>query len=316
MSSLLEADRACEALAATHYENFPVLSALMPRAQRPHIARLYAYCRHVDDLGDEGPLGRQERLAALEAWRADLARCWSGEHSPPGSGVAPDGPEESEHAGHGPYARDLIGKPEHPILRALAATVAELGLPAGPFERLVDANVQDQQVSRYATFEDLRAYCRCSADPVGELVLAIFGSRDAELLALSDRICTGLQLANFWQDVAVDRDKGRLYLPLEDLDRFGVASDRLEADPEAFRRLMAFEVERAREWLHSGAPLAGQAPKGLGGPVGLFVRGGLAILSAIEASRYDVLARRPKVGRMAKLGILVATVGARATGRW
>lgn len=290
MSSLaveLEGDRVCRELAENHYENFSVVTRLVPRAYRRHMTRLYAYCRYVDDLGDEGPYATEERLARLDAWHEDLQRCWS-------------------------------GVPEHPLLQALQHTVHALALDREPFERLIEANRLDQRRDRYATFADLRDYCRRSADPVGEMVLALFGVRDPALVALSDLVCTGLQLANFCQDVAVDWQKGRVYLPLEDLERFGVPIDALSAraaSPE-FKALLAFEVARARQFLLEGAPLAQAVPASLRPPLGMFVRGGLAILERVEAEGYDVLSRRPTVSKGAKVMIALRTLVAQRTGRW
>ncbi len=281
------ADAACRALAGSHYENFDVVGILVPKDLRAHLARLYAFCRHTDDLGDEGGASVEERLDALTAWSEDLERCWG-------------------------------GQPEHPYLVALAHSVRELELPREPFFRLVEANRMDQRKTSYDTFADLRYYCRHSADPVGEMVLHSVGAATPETIALSDSICTGLQLANFWQDVRVDRDKGRRYIPQEDLARFGVSESDL-ASPiasDAFRRLVEFEVERARQLLLAGTPLVKLAPGGVRPALGGFVRGGLAILDRIEKQRYDVLARRPEVSRLAKVGIAVRTLAAQAIGGW
>jgi squalene synthase HpnC len=281
------ADQHCRELAEGHYENFTVASRWVPEPQRRHMIRLYAYCRHVDDLGDEGPATPAERLAQLDEWHADLRRCWE-------------------------------GRPDHPILQAMQRSVEELDLPIDPFERLVEANRQDQVVTRYPDFAALRGYCRHSADPVGELVLGLFGAADPERIALSDRICTGLQLANFCQDVRNDLGRGRIYLPMDSLARFGVTPDALaapEAGPEV-RRLLAFEVERARSFLLEGAPLAKRVPRRLRLPLGLIVRGGLAILDRVAEADFDVLRARPTVSRRAKLAIAFRTMVAQGFGGW
>ena len=281
------ADAACRALAGSHYENFDVVGSLVPRELRPHLARLYAFCRHTDDLGDEGGGSVEDRLEQLADWAVDLERCWG-------------------------------GQPEHPYLVALTHSVRELGLPREPFFRLVEANRMDQRKTSYDTFADLIYYCRHSADPVGEMVLHAVGAATPETIALSDSICTGLQLANFWQDVRVDRDKGRRYIPHEDMARFGVTEADLASSiaSEAFRRLMEFEVERARQMLLAGTPLVRLAPRSLRPALGGFVRGGLAILDRIAQQRHDVLARRPEVSRLTKVGIAVRTLASQAIGGW
>lgn len=283
----LAADRACRQLAGSHYENFAVIGILVPRRQRAHMARLYAFCRHTDDLGDEGDGSPEDRLRALDDWNADLERCWS-------------------------------GQPRHPYLVALAHSIRELSLPREPFFRLVEANQMDQRQTRYATFADLLHYCRHSADPVGEMVLRVFECAGPETVALSDQICTGLQLANFWQDVSIDRVKGRIYLPLEDLERFQVSEEELDGPmaTEAFRSLLRFEVERARQLLQDGAGLVRLAPRPLRPALGGFVRGGLAVLDRIAGQDYDVLSRRPEVSKLTKAAIAARTLVSQAVGGW
>ncbi len=258
--------------AKSRTENFTVASRLLPRSLRAHLGAVYGFARFVDDVGDLAPGDRERQLDWVEA---ELARSFQG------------------HA-------------THPVLVAVERSAAELGLDRRPFDDLIAANRQDQRVSRYPTYADLEAYCALSANPVGRLVLAILGRRDALAVALSDLVCTGLQLVEHWQDVAEDLRAGRIYLPLEDLERFGVAEEELAAPAAtpAFRRLMAFEVGRARDLLRSGAPLVGLlAPAGRVAVAG-FVGGGLAQLDAVERHGYDVLAYRVKASRCA--------VGARA----
>ena len=247
-------------------ENFSVASIVLGRDNRRHLTAIYGYARLVDQLGDavEG-----DRLAALDAFEADLSRI---------------------------FEDDM---PLHPVLRRLAPTVRELDLPRDPFDRLIEANRRDQEVPVYETFDELVAYCDLSANPVGELVLHVFRAATPDRIALSDKVCTALQLAEHWQDVAEDRAAGRIYLPAEDLERFGVAPADLDvgnAGPK-LRELMTFEVARARALLDEGAPLVGR----LGGrariAVAGYVGGGRAALDAIGAAGHDVLAGAPKAGR-------------------
>ena len=276
--SLDEARAYCERLARSHYENFSVATWFLPKRLRPHFHSIYAYCRISDDLGDE--VGNpQHALQLLDIWEGELDRCYA-------------------------------GQPRHPVFVALAETVRACDIPRGPFADLLTAFRQDQRVSRYETFQDVLGYCHYSANPVGRLVLYACGYRDAERQQLSDYTCTALQLANFWQDVAVDYGKGRIYLPLEDLRRFGV-SEKDIAERRAtsqFLELMCFEVQRAREWFHKGLPLAEKVDSELAIDIELFSRGGLAILQAIEDQGYDVLRRRPVISKPRKLA-LVARAG-------
>jgi squalene synthase HpnC len=276
--SLEEARAYCERLARSHYENFSVATWFLPRRLRPHFHSIYAYCRISDDLGDE--VGNpQHALQLLDIWEGELEACYA-------------------------------GRPRHPVFVALAETVRACDIPRQPFADLLTAFRQDQRVNRYETFEDVVGYCRYSANPVGRLVLYACGYHDDERQQLSDYTCTALQLANFWQDVAVDYGKGRIYLPLEDLRRFGVTEKDIterRATPQ-FLELMRFEVQRAREWFHKGLPLAEKVDSGLAIDIELFSRGGLAILQAIEDQGYDVLRRRPVISKTRKLA-LVARAG-------
>ncbi len=272
--SLEEARAYCQRLARSHYENFSVATWFLPRRLRPHFHSVYAYCRISDDLGDE--VGDpQHALQLLDIWEGELDACY---------------------AGH----------PRHPVFVALAETVRACDIPRQTFADLLTAFRQDQRVTRYQTFQDVLGYCRYSANPVGHLVLYTCGYRDAERQQLSDYTCTALQLANFWQDVAVDYGKGRIYLPLEDLRRFGSSEAEIaarRATPQ-FLELMRFEVQRAREWFHKGLPLAQKVDRELAIDIELFSRGGLAILDAIERQDYDVLARRPVISKPRKLALV------------
>jgi squalene synthase HpnC len=269
-----EAQEYCRRLARSHYENFSVASWFLPKRLRQHFFNIYAYCRVADDLGDE--VGNPEAsLQLLDEWQAELDACYN-------------------------------GNPRHPVFVALAATVRKFDIPRQPFADLLQAFRQDQAITRYETFEDLVGYCRYSANPVGHLVLYLCGYRDPDRRALSDRTCTALQLANFWQDVSVDYAKGRIYLPLEDLRRHGVSEEEIATNRNtpAFCQMMRFEVQRAREWFSEGWPLSGKVDRDLAVDLELFSRGGQEILSAIERQGYAVLGRRPAISKTRKLALV------------
>lgn len=273
--SLAEARAYCERLAKSHYENFSVASWFLPKRLRQHFYNVYAYCRISDDLGDE--VGNpQQSLELLDQWETELNSCYA-------------------------------GAPKHPVFVALTETVQEFSIPKHEFSDLLIAFRQDQTVTRFETFDDVLAYCRYSANPVGHLVLYLCGYSDAERQQLSDYTCTALQLANFWQDVFVDFGKGRIYLPLEDLRRFGVTGDDIaqrRATPQ-FLSMMKFEVERAREWFKRGLPLIKKVNRELALDLDLFSRGGMEILRAIERQGFDVLRSRPVISKPRKLMLVV-----------
>ena len=273
--TLAEAQEYCRRLARAHYENFSVASWFLPERLRQHFFNVYAYCRISDDLGDE--VGNPDlSLQLLNQWEAELDACYD-------------------------------GSPRHPVFVALAGTVREFEIPKQEFADLLTAFRQDQRVSRYDMFNDVLGYCRYSANPVGHLVLYLCGYRDSERQQLSDHTCTALQLANFWQDVSLDYAKGRIYLPLEDLRRFGVSEDdiRNSENMPAFREMMKFEVARAREWFRQGLPLVEKVDWELATDIELFSRGGLEILRAIERQDYAVLGRRPAISKMRKVALVV-----------
>ncbi len=271
----LEQSRAyCERLARSHYENFSVTSWFLPARLRQHFFNVYAYCRISDDLGDE--VGNPAAsLLLLDQWQRELDACYA-------------------------------GSPRHPVFVALAETVRKFEIPQHEFSDLLTAFRQDQTITRYETFDDLLGYCRNSANPVGHLVLYLCGYRDAERQKLSDYTCTALQLANFWQDVSVDYAKGRIYLPLESLRRFGVTEEDLTANrnTSSFCEMMRFEVARAREWFERGLPLVGKVDKELAIDLELFTRGGQEILKAIEKQGFAVLGRRPTISKSRKLALV------------
>jgi squalene synthase HpnC len=277
--AIAEAYAACTKLAREHYENFPV-GRLVPRNMQPHVHAIYAFARYADDLADEGYAGSakaqgvrdvmtpDQRLAALDDWERQL-------RAPPGTPGL------------------------HFIFIALHETIRELDLPSSLFTDLLSAFKQDVVKRRYADFPEVLDYCRRSANPVGRLVLLLHGHREDELHRLSDHICTGLQLANFWQDVGVDLEKDRMYLPEDDRQKFGVTEESLFAHraDDKYRKLLAFEVARAQEIFEAGAPLT----KKLRGLLRLEIRltwlGGTIILRKIEGLHFDTLNHRPKVGK-------------------
>ena len=272
--SLEEAQKYCARLAHSHYENFSVVTWFLPKHLHQHFYNIYAYCRISDDLGDE--VGdKQQSLILLDEWEAELKQCYS-------------------------------GAPRHPVFVALRDTVREFNIPQHEFSDLLIAFRQDQTITRFPTFDDVLGYCHYSANPVGHLVLYLCGYRDAQRQQLSDNTCTALQLANFWQDVAVDYDKGRIYLPLDSMARFGVSEREIanrKATPQ-FRALLKFEVQRARDWFQRGLPLAKMVDRSLALDIELFSRGGMAILDAIERQGYDVLTRRPVISKPRKLWLV------------
>lgn len=270
----IEAEGYCRRLATSHYENFPLVSLLLPKELHQHFYNVYAYCRWADDLGDE--IGDPaESLELLAWWRGELLACYA-------------------------------GRVNHPVFVALKRTIDEFSIPIGPFLDLISAFEQDQTVTEYETFDQLRDYCRRSADPVGRLVLYLCRSYSDENAHLSDSICTGLQLANFWQDVARDYDIGRIYLPKEDRERFCYRTADLIAhviNPE-FVELMRFEVTRARQFLLNGLPLVERLPGRLQVDIDLFARGGLRILDRIESIGFRVWETRPKVSKLDAVKLL------------
>ena len=243
-------------------ENFPVASVLFPRRLRPHLRAVYGFARLVDILGDEL---EGDRPAALDELEHELAACYSGE-------------------------------PSWPVMRALAPTIHEFSLPKEPFERLIEANRMDQSIAEYGTWGDLKEYCRHSADPVGRLVLGLLRlDGDPELVSASDDVCTGLQLVNFLQDVPRDLELGRVYLPLEDRRTFGVTV--LDRPSPELLELLRYEAARARGLLGAGRLLQEWIGGRMGRAVGLFARGGLAALDALESAHWDVFTGRPRPSR-------------------
>lgn len=271
----LAPEELCRKLARSHYENFTVGSFLLPKSLRRHVYNIYAYCRVCDDLADETGDPRMS-LRLLEWWREELVVCYQ-------------------------------GRPRHPIFRALAETIEKFDIPPEPFADLISAFEQDQRVTRYATFEELLGYCERSANPVGRLFLYLLGYRDEARQRLADFTCTALQLANFWQDIPTDYAKGRVYLPQEDLERFGYTEAELRngiLNP-SFVQLMRFETARTRELFDRGALLARLISGPGAADVALFTAGGMSLLRAIERRGFDVFHGRIKVPAWTKLGLVL-----------
>jgi squalene synthase HpnC len=248
-----------------HYENFPVASLLLPAAQRAPVGVIYRFARSADDFADEGELAPQERLERLDAYRAALRGIARGE------------------------------TPGEPLFAELARLVRERGLPLEPLHDLLDAFSQDVVKPRYADFDELLDYCRRSANPVGRLLLHLFGASTPDNVAQSDAVCTALQLANFWQDVAIDHAKGRIYLPQDEMARFGVSEDHIAQGrcDDAWRALIGFEIDRTRALMQSGAPLGRRLPGRLGLEIRATVQGGLRVMDKLAAIGGDVFRHRP-----------------------
>lgn len=261
-------------LATRHYENFNVVSWLLPRELHQHFYNVYAYCRWADDLGDEVP-DTPQALALLDWWESELDACYA-------------------------------GRPQHAVFRALQPTIAQFEIPKTPFADLLKAFRQDQTTKRYADWAGVLGYCKFSANPVGHLVLYLCGHRDAERQRLSDATCTALQLANFWQDVARDLDKNRIYIPLDRAAAHGVS----EADivskrfSESYAALMRELIAYTRNLFQEGLPLAKMVRPELRLDIELFSRGGMAVLDAIERMGYDTLHQRPVISRGKQVRLL------------
>ncbi|MDD4929930.1 MAG: squalene synthase HpnC [Gallionella sp.] len=255
-------------MSVDHYENFPVASVLMPKRLRKPVAAIYHFARAADDIADEGDLPDHERLQQLDAFRAELDRI------------------------------RLNETPTTPLFRNLAAEIRQYALPLPPLFDLLDAFSQDVVKKRYDNYTDLLEYCRRSANPVGCLLLHLYGEATPVNLAYSDAICTSLQLINFWQDVAKDWKISRVYLPLDEMARYNVPESQIEQQicDENWRRLMKFQVDRARALMLQGAPLGSILTGRIGLEMRMIIAGGLRILAKIEAADYDVFRRRPVLG--------------------
>ncbi|MBI1804402.1 MAG: squalene synthase HpnC [Ignavibacteriae bacterium] len=274
--SLDEAFDYCAQITEAHYENFPVASLFLPQEKRPYIQAIYAFSRTADDVADEFRFSKEERLVRLENWEQQLVQCYEGNAS-------------------------------HPIFIALSDTVRRLGIPIEPLKDLLAAFKRDITQNRYETFDDLLSYCKCSANPVGRLVLMIFNQKDEKLFALSDHICTALQLTNFWQDAAIDRKKDRLYIPIEDMQKFEYRMDDWKEGTmnSRFRDMMKFEIKRTREMFYQGAELPSIVEKELQIELRLVWFGGMAILKKLDRIEYNVFHQRPALSNVDKFMIFV-----------
>jgi squalene synthase HpnC len=273
-----EAEQYTRWIATRHYENFHVVSFLLPKKLHQDFFNVYAFCRWADDLGDEiGDISESLRL--LTWWNEQLDAMYQGSAT-------------------------------HPVFLGLQQTVKRHDLPKEPFADLIHAFVQDQTVTRYRNFEELFGYCRYSANPVGRLVLYLCGYRDEERQRLSDATCTALQLANFWQDVIVDLEKDRVYIPLDVMERHGytVAELYVRRFNPAFQKVMKDVVAEARRLFLIGLPLSKQVDKRLAVDLELFSRGGMKVLEKIEELDYDVLAARPVISKVERAGLLLKTL--------
>ncbi|HTA43081.1 MAG TPA: squalene synthase HpnC [Bryobacteraceae bacterium] len=273
-----EAEQYTRWLATHHYENFHVVSFLLPKELHQDFYNVYSYCRWADDLGDE--IGDTvESLRLLDWWGRELDRMYAGEA-------------------------------QHPVFVALRGTCTKYGIPKQPFADLIRAFIQDQTVTRYQTWDEVLHYCIYSANPVGRLVLYLCGYSDAERQALSDATCTALQLANFWQDVTVDQQKDRVYLPLDLLAKHNYTVEELFAHQfdDRFRGIMREAVEYARALFLKGLPLNKMVNRRLAVDLELFSRGGMRVLEKIEQQGYDVLSRRPKISKLERVTLLLGTL--------
>src|SRR4030095_740235 len=275
----------CEDITRKHYENFPVASLLLPKDKRRYIFSIYAFARAADDFADEPGIegGAEKRLALLEEWRLKLEDCYN-------------------------------GKAYDPIFIALGKTVADCKIPIKTLENLLKAFKQDIVKSRYATFDEVLGYCENSANPVGRLVLMVFGRQDEEMFYYSDKICTALQLTNFWQDIVIDLEKNRVYLPEEDIIRFGYSYDRLfeKKFDNSFKELLKFEVNRTRDLFNKGKKLIeltenNKASKKLSKELRLTLTGGNMILDKIEELGYNTLTYRPVISKFEKIKLFLRT---------
>jgi len=275
----------CEEIAKDHYENFPVASFLLPKEKRRYIYSIYAFARAADDFADEPGIigGREKRLSLIDEWNQKLRDCYN-------------------------------GKAYDPIFIALANTSRDCKIPIEPLENLLKAFMQDVIKTRYDTFADVLDYCQNSANPVGRLVLMVFGSHDEEQFIYSDKICTALQLTNFWQDIAVDLLKDRIYIPREDIKKYGYSYEKLikKVYNHTYAELLKFEVNRTREIFNEGKELiniAGKDPKlkKLSKELKLTWLGGNKILDKIEEMDYNTLAKRPVISKLEKLKLFLFT---------
>ena len=268
----------CERLTREHYENFPVASMVVPREKRPYVCSIYSFARIADDYADEPGLSTAERIDSLSEWEEQLIDSYRG------------------HV-------------HHPVFVALQETVNRFEIPIGLFSSLLTAFRSDVTTHRHETFDDVLGYCENSANPIGRLILLLFNYRSEGMMELSDSICTALQLTNFWQDVSVDLEKDRVYIPLDDIREFGYSEEQLldRSYSPAFKDLMCFQVDRTQQMFQEGQPLLSQVGKDLKMELRLTWKGGMKILNKIEEDEYNVLARRPALSLFDKASILISS---------
>lgn len=269
----------CQRLTSEHYENFPVASFFIPSDKRRYVYAIYAFARTADDYADEPGLTPAERMEYLNAWDEQLTECY-------------------------------LGKAQHPIFVALRETVDRFEIPQELFQHLLQAFRSDVTTHRYETFDDLLEYCSCSANPVGRLILLLFNYRSEETMSYADSICTALQLTNFWQDVSIDLQKNRIYIPLEDLREFGCTEEDLFAHnaSRGFKDLVTFEIERTAGLFREGEPLLAHVGNDLAFEMKLTWHGGMKILEKIEKNKFDVFKKRPTLNAFDKARLMVSSL--------
>ena len=269
----------CERLTHEHYENFPVASLMVPREKRPYICAIYSFARIADDYADEPGLSTAERIDSLTDWEEQLIDSYRG------------------HV-------------QHPVFVALQETVNRFEMPIELFSDLLAAFRSDVTTHRYETFDEVLGYCENSANPVGRIILLLFNYRSEATMELSDSICTALQLTNFWQDVSVDLEKDRVYIPLDDIREFGYSEEELldRSYSPAFKDLMCFQVDRTQQMFQEGKPLLSQVGRDLNLELRLTWTGGMKILRKIEKDDYNVLSHRPKLSTFDKASLLISSL--------
>jgi len=277
--SLADAQKYCTKIAKSHYENFIISNWFTPTHIKQHIENIYAFCRYGDDLGDDAPFPPSERILLLEEWEDDLRRGFENEWS---------------------------GNPRHPIIKAISHTASIFSIPIEPFSKLIKAFKMDQNKTRYQTWDELREYCIHSADPVGHLFLYVYGHDDENLRRISDYTCTALQLANHWQDVSRDLEQDRIYMPIDEMKKYGYSMDMYQnrESNEQWHNLMKFQVERARDWFSKGEELWHLVDPMLAVDLQMFTMGGTAVLDSIEKLNFNTWKKRPTISRFKQLWML------------
>tara|TARA_B100000287_G_scaffold258827_1_gene243373 strand:- start:10950 stop:11921 length:972 start_codon:yes stop_codon:yes gene_type:complete len=284
-NDLKSAQKYCTKIAKANYENFIISNWFTPKDIKQHIQNIYAFCRYGDDLGDDSPFPPSERLSLLNEWMDDLERAFHSEKKP------------------------WSGNPRHPILIAVSHTANIFQIPITPFKRLIEAFKFDQDKIRYNNYQELKNYCIHSADPVGHLFLYIYGHKSEELQKISDFTCTALQLANHWQDVSRDLDQDRIYMPIDEMEKFNYSLKDYQKRTvnDEWRALMRFQVERTRELFEKGTELWDKVDSRLAVDLRMFTMGGLAVLDAIEKQGYDTWNKRPKISKLKQIRMLMAS---------